>query len=55
MKAPNGKATNLNEAQWIDVRTKRFADFFGDIFGNYKKIDTHLDDIMNSLKITRSC
>ena len=55
MKAPNGKATNLNEAQWIDVRTKRFADFFGDIFGNYKKIDTHLDDIMNSLKITRRC
>ena len=29
MKAPNGKDTNLNEAQWIDVRTKRFADFFG--------------------------
>ena len=55
MKAPNGNATNLNEAQWIDVRTKRFADFFGDIFGNYKKIDTHLDDIMNSLKITRRC
>ena len=55
MKAPNGKATNLNEAQWIDVRTKRFADFFGDIFGNYKKIDTQLDDIMNSLKITRGC
>lgn len=30
MKAPNGKATNLNEAQWIDVRTKRFKDWFGD-------------------------
>lgn len=55
MKAPNGNTTNLNEEQWIDVRTKRFADFFGDIFGNYKKIDTHLDDIMNSLKITRRC
>ena len=22
MKAPNGKATNLNEAQWVDVRTR---------------------------------
>ena len=30
MKAPNVKATNLNEAQWIDVRTKRFKDWFGD-------------------------
>ena len=30
MKAPNGNATNLNEAQWIDVRTKRFKDWFGD-------------------------
>ena len=30
MKAPNGNDTNLNEAQWIDVRTKRFKDWFGD-------------------------
>ena len=27
MKAPNGNPTNLNEQQWVDVRTKRFADF----------------------------
>lgn len=30
MKAPNGKKTNLNEQQWVDVRTKRFTDWFGD-------------------------
>lgn len=30
MKAPNGENTNLNEDQWVDVRTKRFKDWFGD-------------------------
>ncbi len=30
MKAPNGKDTNLNEDQWVTVRTKRFKDWFGD-------------------------
>lgn len=30
MKAPNGEKTNLNEQQWVDVRTKRFKEWFGD-------------------------
>lgn len=31
MKAPNGKDTNLNERQWLQVRTKSFKEnFFGD-------------------------
>lgn len=30
MKAPNGKPTNLNERQWLQVRTKAFKDWFGD-------------------------
>ena len=30
MKAPNGKPSNLNERQWLQVRTKAFADWFGD-------------------------
>ncbi|MBS1782706.1 MAG: hypothetical protein JSS78_06550 [Bacteroidetes bacterium] len=30
MKAPNGKPTNLNERQWLQVRTKEFKDWFGD-------------------------
>ncbi len=30
LKAPNGKETNLNEKQWVDVRTKQFKEWFGD-------------------------
>lgn len=30
MKAPNGKQTNLDEHQWLQVRTKAFKDWFGD-------------------------
>ncbi len=30
MKAPNGKATNLNEKQWLQVRTDAFKKWFGD-------------------------
>ena len=30
MKAPNGKPTNLNEEQWLMVRTKNFKEWFGD-------------------------
>lgn len=30
MKAPNGKPTNLNEQQWLQVRTKAFKIWFGD-------------------------
>lgn len=30
MKAPNGKPTNLNEKQWMQVRSKAFKEWFGD-------------------------
>lgn len=30
LKAPNGKPTNLNERQWVQVRTQAFKDWFGD-------------------------
>lgn len=30
LKAPNGKATNLTEEQWVITRTKRFKNWFGD-------------------------
>ncbi len=30
MKAPNGNPTNLNEKQWLQVRTKAFKKWFGD-------------------------
>ena len=44
MKAPNGKATNLNEAQWIDVRTKRFKDWFGDWENDVKNASKVVDE-----------
>ena len=30
MKAPNGERTNLNERQWLQVRTPEFKRWFGD-------------------------
>lgn len=30
MKAPNGQPTNLNESQWVQVRTRAFKEWFGD-------------------------
>lgn len=30
MKAPNGKPTNLEEKQWLQIRTKAFKNWFGD-------------------------
>lgn len=37
-KAPNGEKTNLNEEQWVTVRTSRFKDWFGD-WENGNKLD----------------
>ena len=38
MKAPNGEDTNLNEQQWIAVRTSEFKAWFGDweLLANYQ-------------------
>ena len=44
MKAPNGKATNLNEQQWVDVRTKRFKDWFGDWEGSPENASKVVDE-----------
>ena len=30
LKAPNGRPTNLTPKQWVEVRTKRFKNWFGD-------------------------
>ena len=30
MQAPNGQPTNLNERQWVQVRTGAFKEWFGD-------------------------
>ena len=36
-KAPNGKKSNLEPAQWLTVRTKQFKDWFGDWEKAYKR------------------
>ena len=40
LKAPNGKDSNLNEDQWIEARTQKFKDSFGDweLVGNADNI-----------------
>lgn len=45
MKAPNGKATNLTERQWLQVRSSNFKEWFGDWENNpdesSKMVDTN--------------
>jgi hypothetical protein len=38
MKAPNGKPTNLNERQWLQVRTPHFKEWFGNWELKYQKV-----------------
>ena len=44
LKAPNGKASNLNERQWIQVRTKAFKDWFGDWENNPENASKVVDE-----------
>lgn len=48
MKAPNGNPTNLDEKQWLQVRTKTFIKWFGDwtkiTFDEYGKVLTIPDN-----------
>ena len=44
MKAPNGKATNLTERQWLQVRTKAFKDWFGDWENDSKNASKVVDE-----------
>ena len=44
MKAPNGNPTNLNERQWLQVRTKAFKDWFGDWENNPKEASKVIDE-----------
>lgn len=37
MKAPNGKPTNLDESQWLIVRTKPFINWFGNWINPYNQ------------------
>lgn len=44
MKAPNGKSTNLNERQWLQVRTKAFKNWFGDWENDPKNASKVVDE-----------
>ena len=44
MKAPNGKPTNLNERQWLQVRTKAFKEWFGDWISNPEQSSKVVDE-----------
>ena len=44
MKAPNGNPTNLNERQWLQVRTKAFKEWFGDWENNPEKASKVVDE-----------
>ena len=42
--APNGKLSNLNERQWIHVRTKAFKDWFGDWENDHENASKVVDE-----------
>ena len=44
MKAPNGNPTNLNEKQWLQVRTKAFKDWFGDWENDHESASKVVDE-----------
>ena len=44
MKAPNGNPTNLNERQWLQVRTKNFINWFGDWENDPKNASKVVDE-----------
>lgn len=44
MKAPNGNPTNLNEKQWVQVRTKAFKEWFGDWENNPEDASKVIDE-----------
>lgn len=44
LKAPNGKPTNLNERQWVQVRTPNFKKWFGDWENDPKNASKVVDE-----------
>lgn len=44
MKAPNSNPTNLNERQWLQVRTKNFINWFGDWINNRSEASKIVDE-----------
>lgn len=53
MKAPNGNPTNLDERQWLQVRTEAFKEWFGD-WVKHAIIYNELKDIQNEQSRTNA-
>ena len=53
MKAPNGNPTNLNERQWLQVRTKNFINWFGDWINDPKNASKVVDENGEPLVVYR--
>ena len=51
MKAPNGKDTNLNEDQWLTVRTRAFKEWFGDWENNPESASKVVDENGEPLEV----
>lgn len=53
MKAPNGSPTNLNERQWLQVRTESFKNWFGDWINNPSEASKVVDENGEPLVVYR--
>ncbi|GHV60763.1 hypothetical protein FACS1894195_0080 [Bacteroidia bacterium] len=51
MKAPNGKKSNLNERQWLQVRTDNFKEWFGDWLNDAANASKVVDENGEPLKV----
>ena len=51
MKAPNGKKSNLNEREWLQVRTKKFIDWFGDWLNDPANASKVVDENGEPMKV----
>ena len=54
MQTPNGKLTNLNERQWLQVRTKAFLNWFGDWIDDYENASKVVDENGEPLVVIHS-
>ena len=54
MKAPNGNPTNLNERQWLQVRTNAFKKWFGDWENNPENSSKVVDENGEPLVVYRA-
>ncbi|GHT33111.1 hypothetical protein FACS189434_06470 [Bacteroidia bacterium] len=52
--APNGKPSNLNEREWLQVRTQSFIDWFGDWINDPENASKVVDENGEPLKVAHN-